>query len=453
MLGSVHLEAFVSEYKMNSPANDYPTVEEEVAFSGHTTRIDTQAPDSSFEKEVNGDKRLIRLFTPWIGWIMLLLIVAGGGIYLTVAGHGSRPVTIASRISYIDGIVRCPDVDSCGGTIPVSDTNAPVAIEIKDAVSADVHAGMSTSEVKRLLVDRYGPSILLSPSASGLGLLLWLLPAIAGICAITVLAVVLFRRSMARQNIDTYSQSNSVEAVDGDLGGDMGVVGGVADVAGDDPAGVAADDVAGVAGDSRVDSRGDIVDIKDDDESAGSGIRYIVRKYPKVLLIGGISCIVVAVAIAAFSSFHARLQGEVATGNISLSKGQEIQRRLVQASAAENSGNDVTALKLYNDVLAMDPNQVQALSESGWITYETGVLSGNSRLMAAGEARVKEAMKISPGSFAPHLYLGTIYLHQGSASKAAAQYAEFLKDNPPKEVKADAGSFMRQAFARQPAHS
>ncbi|MCL5886634.1 MAG: hypothetical protein M1280_06330, partial [Actinobacteria bacterium] len=133
--------------------------------------------------------------------------------------------------------------------------------------------------------------------------------------------------------------------------------------------------------------------------------------------------------------------------------GQEIQRRLVQASAAENSGNDVTALKLYNDVLAMDPNQVQALSESGWITYETGVLSGNSRLMAAGEARVKEAMKISPGSFAPHLYLGTIYLHQGSASKAAAQYAEFLKDNPPKEVKADAGSFMRQAFARQPAHS
>ena len=445
MLGSVHLEAFVSEYKMNSPANDYPTVEEEVAFSGHTTRIDTQAPDSSFEKEVNGDKRLIRLFTPWIGWIMLLLIVAGGGIYLTVAGHGSRPVTIASRISYIDGIVRCPDVDSCGGTIPVSDTNAPVAIEIKDAVSADVHAGMSTSEVKRLLVDRYGPSILLSPSASGLGLLLWLLPAIAGICAITVLAVVLFRRSMARQDIDTYSQSNSVEAVDGDLGGDMGVVGGVADVAGDD--------VAGVAGDSRVDSRCDIVDIKDDDESAGSGIRYIVRKYPKVLLIGGISCIVVAVAIAAFSSFHARLQGEVATGNISLSRGQEIQRRLVQASAAENSGNDVTALKLYNDVLAMDPNQVQALSESGWITYETGVLSGNSRLMAAGEARVKEAMKISPGSFAPHLYLGTIYLHQGSASKAAAQYAEFLKDNPPKEVKADAGSFMRQAFARQPAHS
>jgi cytochrome c-type biogenesis protein CcmH/NrfF len=445
VLGSVHLEAFVSEYKMNSPANDYPTVEEEVAFSGHTTRIDTQAPDSSFEKEVNGDKRLIRLFTPWIGWIMLLLIVAGGGIYLTVAGHGSRPVTIASRVSYIDSIVRCPDVDSCGGTIPVSDTNAPVAIEIKDAVSADVHAGMSTSEVKRLLVDRYGPSILLSPSASGLGLLLWLLPVIAGICTITVLAVVLFRRSMARQDIDTYSQSNSVEAVDGDLDGDVGVVDGVADVAADDP--------AGVAGDSRVDSRGDIVDIKDDNESAGRGMRYIVRKYPKVLLIGGISCIVVAVAIAAFSSFHARLQGEVATGNISLSRGQEIQRRLVQASAAENSGNDVTALKLYNDVLAMDPNQVQALSESGWITYETGVLSGNSRLMAAGEARVKEAMKISPGSFAPHLYLGTIYLHQGSASEAAAQYAEFLKDNPPKEVKADAGLFMRQAFARQPAHS
>ncbi len=213
------------------------------------------------------------------------------------------------------------------------------------------------------------------------------------------------------------------------------------------------DDEAGDTGDTGADPRGDIVDIKGDNESAGRGIRYSVRRHPKVLLIGGISCIVAAVAIAAFSSLHARLQGEVATGNISLSRGQEIQRRLVQASAAENSGNDVTALKLYNDVLAMDPNQVQALSESGWITYETGVLSGNSRLMAAGEARVKEAMKISPGSFAPHLYLGTIYLHQGSASEAAAQYAEFLKDNPPKEVKADAGLFMRQAFARQPAHS
>ena len=470
MLGSVHLGASVSEDKMNSQANDYPVVEEEVAFSDHIAQIDTQAPDSSPEKDINGDKRLIRLFTPWIGWVMLLLIVVGGGIYLAVAGHGSRPVTVASRISYIDSIVRCPDVDSCGGTIPVSDTNAPVAIEIKDAVSADVHAGMSISEVKRLLVDRYGPSILLSPSASGLGLLLWLLPAIAGICAITILAIVLFRRSMTRQDVDTYSQSNSAEMVDVDLGGDMGVADGVVDdgVEGTDDleTGVAdgvvddletggaavVDDEAGDTGDTGADPRGDIVDIKGDNESAGRGIRYSVRRHPKVLLIGGISCIVAAVAIAAFSSLHARLQGEVATGNISLSKGQEIQRRLVQASAAENSGNDVTALKLYNDVLAMDPHQVQALSESGWITYETGVLSGNSRLMTVGEARVKEAMKISPGSFAPHLYLGTIYLHQGSASKAAAQYAEFLKDSPPKEIKTDAGSFMRQAFARQPAH-
>ena len=225
----MHLGASVSEDKMNSQANDYPVVEEEVAFSDHIAQIDTQAPDSSPEKDINGDKRLIRLFTPWIGWVMLLLIVVGGGIYLAVAGHGSRPVTVASRISYIDSIVRCPDVDSCGGTIPVSDTNAPVAIEIKDAVSADVHAGMSISEVKRLLVDRYGPSILLSPSASGLGLLLWLLPAIAGICAITILAIVLFRRSMTRQDVDTYSQSNSAEMVDVDLGGDMGVADGVVD--------------------------------------------------------------------------------------------------------------------------------------------------------------------------------------------------------------------------------
>lgn len=412
---------------MNSPVNDYLVAEDEAGHRDHIVQAGAQAPNTIPGEDTIGYRRPVTLLRSWVGWIMLLLIVGGGGAYLAATGHGNRPATASSRISYIEGIIRCPDVDSCGGTIPVSDTNAPVAIEIKDAISADVHAGMNTSEIKHLLVARYGPGILLSPSASGLGLLLWLLPVIAGICVITILSVVLFRRSRGRQGVYITSQADnadtSVNAVD------------------------ATDAVVDGAGTSTEEGTGR--------EGTGTGRRGIIlhfaRKHPKALLAGGISCIVAAVAIAAFSSLHTRLQGEVATGNISLSKAQEIQRRLVQASAAENSGNDMTSLKLYNDILAVDPNQVQALSESGWITYETGVLTGSSRLMEDGEARVKKAMNISPGSFTPHLYLGTIYLHQGNASRAAVQYREFLKDNPPKAVKADAGSFMKQAFTKQPA--
>ncbi len=438
--GSVHTDGDIAELGCASPLLDVST---------HTERDNgyqsTPEPECANSTHADQSRSPIALLRSWLGWILLLLVIGGAGTYLFTAGHGSAPMTLTERISYIEGIVRCPDVDSCGGTIPVSETNAPVAIEIKDTISADVKAGMSTSDIKRLLVERYGPGILLSPSTSGLGLLLWLLPAIAGICVITMFYVLFFRRSRTEPGV-----AASEASVD------------IAELAESAPAAdivdTSIDTVNTVneldAGIDPEEASMDAATIGAVNERAGNGIRHFVSsftgRHPKALPIGGTLCIVAAVGIGVASSLHARLQGEVATGGISISSGQEIQRRLVQASAAEDSGNDVTALKLYNDVLAVDPNQVQALSESGWITYETGVLTNNSRLMASGEARVKKAMEVSPSSFAPHLYLGTIYLHQGNSSNAAVQYNDFLKDNPPKDIRASAASFMKQALAKYP---
>ncbi|MCL5948012.1 MAG: cytochrome c-type biogenesis protein CcmH [Actinobacteria bacterium] len=390
--------------------------------------------------------RLYGLLKSWGGWLALALLVTGMAVFIFTHVHSGKPATPAQRIAQIEGMVRCPDISSCGGTIPVSDTNAPVAIEMKGAIAAYVRAGMSNTGIERLLTSRYGPGIMLTPSAGGLGLLLWLLPLLGGGVAAVMLLVVMLdggeggqgpmssnRRKWRRYLpfVRTRYRWPIAVAVHAP---------GPGDVAADGFQNVA-EDVAGArvkagamlrAGRARI--------------SGWLGI--VVQRNRKVLLGGGIACLAAAASLAIIFSTHSRLSGEVATGSISVSRGQEIQRRLAQASSAENAGHDVTALSLYHDILAADPHQPQALAESGWITYETGMYSGQAKLIKAGESQVREALDVSPGSYAPHLYLGTIYFQQGDLQRALVQYATFLEDHPPKAVISRAEPFVKAAFAQ-----
>ncbi|MHB8263451.1 MAG: cytochrome c-type biogenesis protein CcmH [Acidimicrobiales bacterium] len=350
-------------------------------------------------------RRSVDLLKSWSGWLALVLLVGAVAGFTLTGGRTGKPVTPAQRIAQLEGMVRCPEVSSCGGTIPVSDTNTPVAIEVKAAIAADVKAGMSNAKIERLLTSRYGPGIMLVPAASGFSLLLWLLP-VAGAAAGAIVLVVMMRKrhNEALKHVPYPHPSTGRQR--------------------------------------SFERRWRKY------TPSAHWLSILFRQNRKVLLGGGIACLAAAASLAIFSSTHSRLSGEVATGSISVSKGQEIQRRLAQASAAESAGHDVTALSLYHDVLAADPHQPQALAESGWITYETGIYSGQSKLTKAGEAQVKEALAISPGSYAPHLYLGTIYFQRGNLPQALGQYTEFLKDHPPKAIAGRAAPFLKEAFAK-----
>lgn len=58
----------------------------------------------------------------------------------------------------------------------LSDSDAPLAHDLREEILAMLRAGHSDEEIKRFLVDRYGDFVLYRPPVKGNTLLLWLTP-------------------------------------------------------------------------------------------------------------------------------------------------------------------------------------------------------------------------------------------------------------------------------------
>lgn len=94
-------------------------------------------------------------------------------IVLLVIGSINPPVSSASaRISRLDSIVKCPACED----LSIAQSNAPTSVTLRDEVATWVHAGWTDQRIEQTIVDRYGQSGLLLPSASGLGALLYAVP-------------------------------------------------------------------------------------------------------------------------------------------------------------------------------------------------------------------------------------------------------------------------------------
>lgn len=129
----------------------------------------------------------------WAGRASFLLALAVAGVALAIgAGVGSsRPPTAAQRAAAIEAQVRCPSCDD----LSVLQSAASSAVAVRRQITAEVARGEAATAIENGLVAQYGPSILLSPPASGLSSLVWYLPAAAGAVALGVLGIFFWRRS------------------------------------------------------------------------------------------------------------------------------------------------------------------------------------------------------------------------------------------------------------------
>ena len=149
-----------------------------------------------------------------------------------------------------------------------------------------------------------------------------------------------------------------------------------------------------------------------------------------VVAAGGV---VLAAAVLAVVLIAApRGPGQSATGSVTPTQATKIDQLLSQAASLVQSGKVGEALPLYHQVLTIDPNQPEALAQSGWLTFEAGSAASSSALMARGEAEVRAAVSADPGLFAGHLYLGVIELMgEGNPSAALGEFTKFLALKPP----------------------
>jgi cytochrome c-type biogenesis protein CcmH/NrfF len=97
------------------------------------------------------------------------------GAIVWAAWPSSGVATPASRARELATELRCPDCQA----LSVADSDSSSAEAIRADLLKRTTAGESDAEIRQVYINRYGESILLKPTSSGLGLLVWVLPVVA----------------------------------------------------------------------------------------------------------------------------------------------------------------------------------------------------------------------------------------------------------------------------------
>ncbi len=116
-------------------------------------------------------------------WLVLAAVVVA---LLALGSVHPAPPTRASRISYLDSVIKCPVCDN----ISLAQSDAQQAQDLRAVVVQMVDAGRSNREIEQYVVAQFGTDELLRPSNP----VIWLLPICGGAGALAALAVALVRR-------------------------------------------------------------------------------------------------------------------------------------------------------------------------------------------------------------------------------------------------------------------
>ena len=120
-------------------------------------------------------------------WILMLLLTVGLLAFGTLRDRG--PLTQQGRIDAISQQLACP---TCNGeSIYVS--RAPAAEAIRNEIAREVAAGQSSDDQIVAVIEQSFPGSVLLPRTGGVESLIWILPVVALVGGLCVLALV-FRR-------------------------------------------------------------------------------------------------------------------------------------------------------------------------------------------------------------------------------------------------------------------
>jgi cytochrome c-type biogenesis protein CcmH len=116
-------------------------------------------------------------------WITLFAAVLGVSLWL--GAHRPTPTTPVARMEAIASQLRCPVcIDESA-----AQANTAAARAIRTDIAARLRNGQSDRQIIDYMVSRYGRWILLSPSASGFSLTVWIAPIAVTLGALGVVAV------------------------------------------------------------------------------------------------------------------------------------------------------------------------------------------------------------------------------------------------------------------------
>jgi cytochrome c-type biogenesis protein CcmH len=114
----------------------------------------------------------------WPGWVLLLFVVAGLLAFGSTRDAGAR--TPEERVEEIAKRLACP---VCDGESVYESAN-PASAAIRQEIKAQVTGGVATDDdIVAYIVQQFGAQTQLVPKATGFESLVWVLPAVAFVCA------------------------------------------------------------------------------------------------------------------------------------------------------------------------------------------------------------------------------------------------------------------------------
>ena len=105
----------------------------------------------------------------WVGLAVLAVLVLAVALW-----PSSGTPTVRTRTRSLASELRCVD---CEG-LSVAQSSTASARQTRRDIEARIRRGQSDQDIRQVYVDRFGESILLKPSSSGIGVVVWALPVI-----------------------------------------------------------------------------------------------------------------------------------------------------------------------------------------------------------------------------------------------------------------------------------
>jgi tetratricopeptide (TPR) repeat protein len=135
-----------------------------------------------------------------------------------------------------------------------------------------------------------------------------------------------------------------------------------------------------------------------------------------------------------------RTAGETITGSNNSANslsGAEVDQLLTQAES-EAESNPIDAIKVYNQILKVYPDQPQALTEQGWIYAQAGLLSQAESLLRRAET--------ASASYDPaHGYLGIVLFGEKNYAGAVSELTYYLAHGPNPALTSQATAALKAA--------
>ncbi len=140
-----------------------------------------------------------------------------------------------------------------------------------------------------------------------------------------------------------------------------------------------------------------------------------------------------------------RQPGTSITGSVSLSRSAHVAQLLSEAEADIANADAAAALAAYEQVLGLEPSNVTALTQAGWLSFSAGAAARSPSAVRAGLGELRRAIEYGPSSSAAHLYYAIAAASTpGNRALALAQFRQFLALRPSAAQRAVAQPFLAQ---------